>query len=66
MFIATKYEEIYPIRLSTLYERIAHKKLSMEDIKAKEIEILEALEFNVTTFTSLDFLNMILLKVNIH
>ena len=30
MFIATKYEEIYPIKLSVLSEKIAHNKLSME------------------------------------
>lgn len=30
IFIACKYEEIYPLRLKIVEERIAHKKLSEE------------------------------------
>ena len=30
MFIACKYEEIYPIKLLIIQEKIAHKKLSIE------------------------------------
>ena len=33
MFISSKYEEIYPMRLKIVYEKIAHKKLSIEEIK---------------------------------
>ena len=40
MFIACKYEEIYPFKLSTVYEKIGHKKISQEQIKKKEGEIL--------------------------
>jgi len=40
MFMASKYEEIYPLRLSVVHEKIAHKKLSLEAIKKKESEIL--------------------------
>ena len=35
MFLATKYEEIYPLKLSVIHEKIAHKKLSAEQIKIK-------------------------------
>jgi hypothetical protein len=40
MFIACKYEEIYPVKLQVVHEKIAHKKLSKDDIKNKEAEIL--------------------------
>lgn len=36
MFIAAKYEEIHPMKLSVVHEKIAHKKLSKEEIKDKE------------------------------
>jgi len=39
MFIACKYEEIYPVKLQIVHEKIAHKKLSKEEIRAKEAEI---------------------------
>ena len=37
MFIACKYEEIYPVKLQVVHEKIAHKKLAKEDIKIKEV-----------------------------
>jgi hypothetical protein len=40
MFIACKYEEIYPMKLQVVHEKIAHKKLNPELIKKKESEIL--------------------------
>ena len=55
MFLSCKYEEIYPIRLKNLHEKIAHKKLSIEEIKAKEAMILSDLAFEVTGPTVFDF-----------
>lgn len=40
IFMACKYEEIYPVKLSVVYEKIAHKKISVEQILKKEGEIL--------------------------
>jgi len=36
MFIGTKYEEIWPFRLKTVYEKIGHKKFSEFSIKELE------------------------------
>mmetsp|Transcript_19074 Transcript_19074/g.2595 ORF Transcript_19074/g.2595 Transcript_19074/m.2595 type:complete len:102 (+) Transcript_19074:51-356(+) len=47
MFIACKYEEIYPMKLKVVYDKIAHKKLPIDDIKNKEAEILEVLNFEI-------------------
>jgi len=30
MWIATKYEEIYPIRLKVMYDKIGHQKISIK------------------------------------
>jgi len=40
MFIASKYEDIYPLKLNVVHEKIAHKKLSVEQMRDKEQEIL--------------------------
>jgi len=29
MFIASKYEDIYPLRMNVIYEKIAHKKIAI-------------------------------------
>jgi hypothetical protein len=34
MFIAAKYNEIYPIRIHIFYEKIAYFKVSVQQIKA--------------------------------
>ena len=33
MFIASKYEDIYPLKMKTVFEKIAHKKISINEIK---------------------------------
>jgi hypothetical protein len=33
MFIASKYEDIQPLKMKMVFEKIAHKKLSVERIK---------------------------------
>ena len=39
LFMASKYEEVIPLRLSTLVEKIGHSKYTNQQIKAKEREI---------------------------
>ena len=34
MFLAAKYEEIYPFKMRHVYEKIGHRKLSKSSIKA--------------------------------
>ena len=65
MFIAAKYEEVYPIRLKTMHEKIAHKKISTDRIKQKEIDILSNLDYCITGCTLLDFLEISLFKLNL-
>lgn len=58
MFIASKYEDIYPMKLSFLCEKAAYEKFSQEQIRNKEFEVLDCLKFdvlgpNIYSFTQL-------------
>jgi hypothetical protein len=32
MLVASKMEEVYPLKIKTVYEKIAHRKLPLEDL----------------------------------
>jgi cyclin B len=57
MLIATKYEEIYPPEVRD-FVYITDKAYTKEEILAMEVEILNALEFNVTSPSSYRFLEL--------
>ena len=57
MFMASKYIDIYPLRIKTVYEKISHKKLSIAEIIEKESEISQVLGYNVGTPNAWDFVN---------
>ena len=40
IFIASKYEDVIPLHMSTVFSKIGHSKLSRESIIAKEQHIL--------------------------
>ena len=47
MFMASKYEDVYPLLMKTVFNKIGHKKIQVETIKNKEVEILKALSFKI-------------------
>lgn len=47
MFAAAKYEEIHPLKLSVIYEKIARKKFKKTEILEKESDIVKALDFKL-------------------
>ena len=55
MFLAAKYEEIYPFKMRHVYEKIGHRKLSKSSIKEQEADICKTLAFNLSAVTSFDF-----------
>jgi len=57
MFIASKYYDIFPIKLASASEKISHGKISKEEIKAYEEKILKTLNYDVSKPTAYDFLN---------
>lgn len=63
--MASKYEEIYPLRLSVVHEKIAHRKLNPEQIKRKEMEIFMTLEYKMTNTTPYEFIMNTLFQLNL-
>lgn len=63
MFIASKYEDIYPLKMKMVYEKIAHKKLSIDRIKTLELDILKTIKYKIPAPTVLDFLKIYLKEV---
>lgn len=47
MFTASKFQDIYPLRLKMVHEKIAHKKLSTDEIKTLEAEIISLNKFKI-------------------
>jgi hypothetical protein len=57
MFMASKYEDVYPLLLRTVFSKIGHGKICEAAIRAKEADILRALGFCVGSApTSLEFI----------
>jgi len=63
MFVASKFEDIIPLRMKTVHEKIAHKKLDIQKIKAVELDIMKAIQYKIHAPTVLDFLKVYLLEV---
>ena len=63
MFIASKYQDIYPLRLKIVQDKIAHNKLTCQEIKDKEDEITRYLNYNLGLPTMWDFINVYLEEI---
>ena len=58
MFIASKYEDIYPLRMQIVFEKIAHKKISIETMKLMERDIMECLGSSLGIPTTYEFIRL--------
>lgn len=45
MFIASKFEDIFPLKMKTVHEKIAHSKLQIEKIKELELDIMKVIKY---------------------
>ena len=63
MFIASKFEDIYPLKMKTMHEKIAHKKLQISEIKKLELNVLRTIDYKIHAPTILDFLKVYLKDV---
>lgn len=54
MLIASKMEEIYPLKVKTVFDKIAHRKIPMSELIGMEAKISQVLGFELTTFTVYD------------
>jgi hypothetical protein len=63
MFVASKYEDIFPLKMKMVFEKIAHKKLPIEKIKILEMDILKVINYRIPAPSALDFLKVYLKDV---
>lgn len=63
MFIASKFEDIFPFKMKTVYEKIGHRKLPIDKIKLLELDILKTINYRIPAPTVLDFLKVYLSEV---
>jgi hypothetical protein len=61
MLIATKMDEVYPLKIKTVYDKIVHKKIEKREIVDTEARISEKLGFVLNAWT---FYDLALLKLH--
>lgn len=54
MLIATKMDEVYPLKIKTVYEKIVHKKIEKRDLVEMEARMVQKLGFIVNSWTFYD------------
>jgi hypothetical protein len=57
MFIASKYEDIMPLLMKTVINKIGHNKFSLRQVEEKELEILRVIGYRVGAPTIKEFLD---------
>ena len=63
MFISSKYQDIYPLRLKIVQDKIAHNKLTCKEIRKKENEIMKYLNYNLGLPTMWDFITIFIEEI---
>ena len=63
MFIASKFEDIFPLKMKTVHEKIAHQKLQISKIKDLELDIMKVIKYQIHAPTILDFLKVYMIEV---
>jgi len=56
VFLASKMEDIIPLRMSHVKNKIGHNKFPEQDIKKREKEILKAINFDLIGTSAFDFI----------
>jgi Cyclin, N-terminal domain len=65
MFIATKYEDIVPLLMRTIVNKVGHNKFTKQQVVEKELEILRVLQFNLGGPTVLEHLERLSAELRI-
>lgn len=58
--------EVFPLKLKTIYEKIGHKKLPKEDLVETEARIMKKLDYNPACWTFYDFAMLKLTQMHEH
>lgn len=56
MFIASKFEDWWPLSMNQIYSKIGHKQIPMPEIISLEINIVRRLNFSVSLVLGYDIL----------
>ena len=54
MLIATKMDEVYPLKVKTVFEKIVHKKIDKRELVEMEARIVKKLDFKVEIWSFYD------------
>ena len=57
MYIASKYEDVIPLMMRTIINKIGHNKFEMPLIEDKELEILQSIQYKIGSPTVKEFLD---------
>ena len=55
-------EEVYPLKIRTVFEKIAHKKLALEELIETEGRIMKVLDYKLNTWS---FFDLAMLKISL-
>ena len=55
MYLASKYEDIFPLHSKIVSDKIAHKAISARDILKKEQDFLQIFDYQIDFVTHYDF-----------
>lgn len=55
MYLASKYEDIFPLHSKIVSEKIAHKAISAKEILKKEKDFLALFNYEIDFVTHFDF-----------
>jgi hypothetical protein len=57
MFLASKFYDVYPLKLKLIVEKVGHNKFPAQDIKNMEEKIVKTLNYEILKPTSFEFIN---------
>ena len=57
MFIASKYEDVVPLMMRTVVNKIGHNKFELRQIEDKELDVLKVLGYKIGSPTVKEFLD---------
>ena len=58
MLIASKMEEVYPLKIRTVFEKIGHRKLPMQELLEMESKIMLVLDCKLNTWGFFDLITL--------
>lgn len=54
MLIASKMNEVYPLKIKTAFEKIGHRKLPLQELITIQQNIMEQLNYKLNSWTVFD------------